>query len=241
MKITILTLFPTMFKGPFDQSIIKNAIDKDLFEIEFVDIRNWGIGKHKMVDDTEYGGGIGMVLKVDVLHQAIEKSKINPPAGEAGNQKSKIQEKVVLLSATGKAYNQAKAQEFSKLDHLILICGHYEGVDERVKKYIDEEISVGDFVLTGGEIPAMMIADSIARLIPGVLPRGATENESFSEIDQQTLLEYPHYTKPRIYNENQVPEVLLSGNHPEIEKWRKNKSLEVTKKLRPDLLKKRNG
>lgn len=241
MKITILTLFPEMFSGPFDHSIIKNAKKKDLVEINFVDIRKFGTGKHKMVDDTEYGGGVGMVMKVDVLHKAIEhaKSLAFNPAGRAS--KKTLRQKVILLSATGKTYDQKKARDFSKLDHLILICGHYEGVDERVKKYIDEEISIGDFILTGGEIPAMLIVDSVTRLISGVLPEGATVDESFSEIDKQTLLEYPHYTKPRLYDENPVPDILLSGNHPEIKKWRKNEAQKRTKTLRPDLLKKRSS
>ncbi len=230
MKITILTLFPQMFTGPFDHSIVKKANEKKLINIEFINIRDFGIGNHKIVDDTEYGGGIGMVMKVDVIHAAIKKIKLE-------KQNSKLKQKIILLSATGKKYNQKKAVELSKHDHLILICGHYEGIDERIKKYIDEEISIGDFILTGGEIPAMLIADSVTRLIEGVLPKGATEEESFSEIDGNTHLEYPHYTKPQIYENENVPEVLLSGNHKEIKKWRKEKALIATKKLRPDLLK----
>lgn len=232
MKITILTLFPDMFKGPFDHSIIKNAKKKELVKINFVNIRDFGEGKHKTVDDTEYGGGIGMVMKVDVLHRAVQDAKCD-------KRKSKCSEKVILLSATGETYNQQEALVLSKFDHLILICGHYEGVDERIKKYIDMEISVGDFVLTGGELPAMLITDSVTRLIRGVLPVGASVDESFSKINDKILLEYPHYTKPRIYDHNSVPEILLSGNHQEIKKWRTNKSEEITKKLRPDLIKKR--
>lgn len=234
MKITILTLFPEMFIGPFDHSIIKNAREKGLVEIEFINIRDFGEGKHKMVDDTEYGGGVGMVMKVDVLYQAIESVR-----SKSANDEKK--EKVFLLSATGKTFNQTVVKEFSELDHLILICGHYEGVDERIKKYIDGEISIGDFILTGGEIPAMMITDSITRLITGVLPAGAAEDESFSEVDDQTLLEYPHYTKPRSYNGVTIPEILLSGNHQKIKEWRIDKAKAVTEKLRPDLLKKRNS
>lgn len=231
MKISILTLFPEMFKGPFDMSIIKNATEKGLAEIEFINIRDFGEGKHKMVDDTEYGGGIGMVMKVDVLHKAIMHIQ------KKSNFKTQL---IALLSATGKTFNQKTAEQFSKLDHLILICGHYEGVDERIKQYIDMEISIGDFVLTGGEIPAMLITDSIIRLIRGVLSEKATIDESFSRVENEILLEYPHYTKPRTYEDKEVPEILLSGNHPKIKSWRKNKALEVTKKLRPDLLKKRN-
>jgi tRNA (guanine37-N1)-methyltransferase len=216
-----------MFVGPFDYSIVKRAKEKGLLEIEFVNIRDFGEGPHKMVDDTEYGGGIGMLMKVDVLHRAIEHAK-----------KQMANSKIILLSASGKQFKQETAKHFSELDHLILICGHYEGVDERIKHYIDEEISIGDYVLTGGEIPAMLITDSITRLIPGVLPQGATEDESFSEIDNETLLEYPHYTKPQTYENQSVPEVLLSGNHAEIKKWRYGQALEKTNKVRPDLLKK---
>lgn len=246
MRFTILTLFPEMFDGPFDHSIIKHAKKNGLIKIDFVNIRDFGEGKHKMVDDTEYGGGIGMVMKVDVLHKAIENSKCpNECVSVSSNETSNIpkpvrdnncKEKVVLLSATGKTFNQRHAERLSQIDHLILICGHYEGVDERIKKYIDEEISIGDFILTGGEIPAMLIIDSISRLVKGVLPIGAAEDESFSEIDNKTLLEYPHYTKPQDYKSDQVPEVLLSGNHPKIKEWRRQKALEVTKKSRPDLI-----
>ena len=235
MKITILTLFPEMFVGAFDHSIIKNAKEKNLVEIDFINIRNFGIGKHKIVDDTEYGGGVGMVMKVDVLHKAIKhaKSLASNPRGRA----SKIKQLIVLLSATGKTYNQSLAKDFSELDHLILICGHYEGVDERIKHYIDQEISIGDFILTGGEIPAMAITDSVVRLINGVLPSQATIDESFSNIDNQTLLEYPHFTNPRTFEGHTVPDVLLNGNHAKIKEWRKSQALKTTQKIRPDLLK----
>ena len=226
MKISVITLFPEMFASPFNESIIKKAIEKKLIELEFIDIREFGIGKHKLVDDTPYGGGKGMLLRVDVLHKAIEKAKIK--------KYSKREQKIVLLTAQGKTFNQSKAKSFSKLKHLILVCGHYEGFDERIKKYIDQEISVGDFVLTGGEIPTMLIIDSVARLVKGVLSKGSLENESFSP-----LLEYPHYTKPREYNGTKVPEILLSGNHPKINEWRNSKSVNITKKLRPDLLDKK--
>ncbi len=227
MKISVITLFPEMFTSPFNESIIKRAIEKKLIELEFIDIREFGIGKHKLVDDTPYGGGKGMLLRVDVLHKIIEKVK---------NKKySQSQQKVILLTAQGKTFNQKRAKSFSKLKHLILICGHYEGFDERIKKYIDQEISIGDFVLTGGEIPAMLIIDSVARLVKGVLSKGSLENESFS-----LLLEYPHYTKPQEYEGAKVPEILLSGNHPKIDEWRNSKSLNITKKLRPDLLDKKS-
>lgn len=229
MKITIITLFPEMFAGPFDESIIKRAQEKKLVEITYLNLRDFGIGPHKMVDDTPYGGGIGMVLKVDVLHQAIEHAK------KTFKQKNDTgEQKIILMSATGKTYNQTFAKHYSKLGHLIIICGHYEGVDDRVLQYVDEEISIGDFILTGGELPAMLITDSIVRLIDGVITEGAVDEESFSQ--EKPLLEYPHYTKPRDYEGVEVPEVLLSGNHQKIEEWRHEKSIEKTKKVRPDLL-----
>lgn len=220
MKISILTLFPHMFQGPFDYSIVKRAIDKNLAEIRLIDIRNFGEGKHKTVDDKPYGGGIGMVLKVDVLEKAI-KEAIDPNL-------KKEEQKIILMSASGDNYTQEKARNYSKLKHLIIICGHYEGVDERILEYIDGEISIGKYVLTGGEIPAMLIADSIIRLIPGVLKPGATELESFSD----ELLEHPQYTRPVEYKGVKVPEVLLSGNHGEIEKWKKEESIKKTKKAK---------
>ncbi len=225
MKISILTLFPEMFQGPFEQSIIKRAQEKKIVEIEYINIRDFGIGAHKMVDDTPYGGGIGMVLKVDVLHKAVQYAK------QSGGKN----QKVILMSASGKPYKQQLAKHYSGLDHLIIICGHYEGVDERIMKYIDEEISIGDFVLTGGELPAMVIADSVVRLLDGAITKGAVEDESFSKEDG--LLEYPHYTNPRVYDGQEVPEILLNGNHQKIAEWRQEKSLEKTKKIRPDLLK----
>ncbi len=218
MKITILTLFPQMLKGPFDFSIIKRAIEDCKIQINLVDIREFGEGKHKVVDDKPYGGGIGMVLKVDVLEKAIR---------SALDQKlNKDEQKVTLTSASGKTYNQKKAQEYSNLKHLIIICGHYEGVDERVMEFVDEEISIGDFILTGGEIPAMLITDSVARLVTGVLKEGATRLESFSD----ETLEHPQYTRPENFKGLKVPEVLLSGNHGKIEEWKKEESLKKTKR-----------
>lgn len=235
MRISILTLFPDMFQGPFDASIIKRAKEKNLVDIEYINIRDFGIGKHKIVDDTPYGGGIGMVMRVDVLHEAIERTK-NSFLQQFKNKT--IKQYVILLSASGKQYKQSIAKEFSKIDHLIIVCGHYEGIDERISQYIDEEISIGDFVVTGGELPAMLIADSVIRLLPGVITEGAAENESFSLTENgYSLLEYPHYTKPASYNGTAVPDVLLSGNHAEIDKWRKEKSVEKTNKIRPELMK----
>lgn len=231
MKISILTLFPEMFQGPFDYSIIKNAREKNKVEINFVNIRDFGIGRHKVVDDKPYGGGHGMIIRADVLEKAVDKTKgENPPAGG---------QRVILLSPHGKTFNQKKALMLSQLKHLILICGHYEGVDERAKKFIDEELSIGDFILTGGEIPAMLVTDAVVRLIKGVLKKGVTDSESFSPPagGQVPLLEYPQYTKPNTYKNLSVPPILLGGNHEKIQKWRKEKSLKITSKLRPDLLK----
>lgn len=252
MKISILTLFPEMFAGPFTHSIMKRAQEKGHLEIEFINIRDFGEGKHKMVDDTPYGGGVGMVMKVDVVHKAIEFAKeqnTKRHSGEERLQNLKTDKeddvrdsgqarmtKVVLLTASGKLFKQQTAREYSKLDHLILICGHYEGIDDRIRHYIDDEIAIGDFVLTGGELPSMLIADAVVRLIPGVLPAGATEDESFAVIEGQTTLEYPHYTNPRSYDGHDVPEVLLSGDHKKIAAWKKEKAEEKTKNVRPDLI-----
>lgn len=224
MKISILTLFPQMFKGPFEHSIVKKAIEKKKVAINFIDIRDMGIGKHKTVDDKPYGGGKGMMLRVDVLDKAIEKVK-----DENFNRKS---QRIILLDPQGKTFDQKKAKELAKLRHLILICGHYEGVDQRVEKFIDEKISVGDFITTGGEIPAMLITDAVVRLLKGVLKEGVINEESFSPY-----LEYPQYTRPRVYKKLSVPKILLSGNHGKIKGWREKVLLENTKKLRPDLLK----
>ncbi|MDD5147265.1 MAG: tRNA (guanosine(37)-N1)-methyltransferase TrmD [Candidatus Daviesbacteria bacterium] len=233
MKISIVTLFPEVFNPILDSSILKRAQKKGLVEFELVNLRDFGGGRHKVVDDRPYSGGAGMVLKPDVLTRAlksillrIKNLKLVPSEVEGL--------KIILMSASGYPYKQKKALEFSKINHLIVICGHYEGVDQRfIDKYVDEEISIGDYVLTGGEIPAMVIVDSITRLIPGVLEKPeATVNESFSE----GLLEHPQYTRPEEFEESKVPKVLLSGNHAEIAKWREQKSLEKTKKIRPDLL-----
>lgn len=227
MKISILTLFPEMFVGPFDYSIVKKAIKKKLVDINFVNIRDFGIGNHKIVDDTPYGGGNGMILRVDIIEKAIEKTK-DPSL-------NLLEQKVVLLDPHGKTFNQNKAKSLSKLKHLILICGHYEGIDQRVEKFVDEIISIGDFIVTGGEIPAMLIADSIIRLIKGTFKKEVTSIESFSPY-----LEYPQYTKPKVYKKLYVPEILLSGDHKKIEEWRNDKSYEKTLKSRPDLIDSKN-
>lgn len=214
-----------MFEGPFEHSIIKRAVENKLVNIKFVDLRSFGIGKHKLVDDSPYGGGKGMVLRADVLKKAIDKT--------IDKKLKKDEQKIILTSAHGKKFNQVIAKSYSKLKHLIIICGHYEGFDERIKKFINEEISIGDFILTGGEIPAMLITDSVLRLVKGVIKDESSEIESFSPY-----LEYPQFTKPRNFKDLNVPDILLSGNHGEIEKWRKEESIKITSLLRPDIIEK---
>lgn len=225
MKISIITLFPQVFDPVLNTSIMKRAQNKGLAEFEFIDLREFGEGRHQVVDDRPYGGGAGMVLKADILAKALK--SIRPLSGSKPH--------VILTSASGKPYKQKGAQKLSKKKHLVIIAGHYEGIDQRfTENYVDEEISIGDYVLTGGEIPAMAIADSVIRLIPGVLEKEeAVKEESFSE----GLLEYPHYTRPEIFEGKKVPSVLLSGNHGEIKKWRMKESLKKTAGTRPDLLK----
>ncbi len=210
MKIDILTLFPNMFTGPFDESMILAAKKKNLVDIEIHDLRKWAIDTRGSVDDRTYGGGKGMLIRVDVIDKALNKIKTK-------------KSKVLLLDAAGKKFTQKKAAELSKIDHIILIAGHYEGIDHRVhENLVDEIISIGDYVLTGGEIPAMVLVDSVVRLIPGLLDKEATQIESHSAEGE---LEYPQYTRPEIYNDWEVPEILLSGNHKEIDKWRKENSI----------------
>ncbi len=220
MKIDILTLFPKMFNGFKSESIIKRAIDDKKVEVNTVNFRDFATNKHKKVDDTPYGGGSGMVLMCQPIFDAVDSIK---------TEKSKV----ILLSPQGEKYSQKKAYELSKEEHLIFICGHYEGFDERIKNICDEEISIGDYVLTGGELPAMVVCDSVIRLIDGVIDSESSKNESFND----NLLDYPTYTKPRNYKGMQVPEVLLSGNHEKINKWRNEKRLLITNEKRPDLLK----
>ena len=215
MKFNIITIFPEIFNSYFRESIIKRAQEKKIINIKTHNLRDYTEDKHKTVYDTPYGGGAGMVIKIKPLYKDIQvlKSKMK-------NQKSKI----ILLSAKGKQWDQQMAKKYSNLDNLILICGRYEGVDERIKYFIDEEISIGDYVLTGGEIPAMVLIDSITRLIPKVL--GNQESIISESHAKKGVLEYPQYTRPRVFlakgKEYKVANVLLSGNHQEIEKWRKN-------------------
>lgn len=239
MKITILTLFPSMFKGFLEESIVKRAVSKKLVEIELVNLRDFAINDYGTVDDKPYGGGVGMVIRVDVIYKAIEQVK---------TQNSKVKnEKIILTTAQGKTYKQEIAKQYSKLDHLIIIAGHYEGVDERVLDYIDEEVSIGDYVLTGGELPAAIITDSVVRLIPGVLKQDATSFESFQNTpfaqsnelhENETYLEHPQYTRPQEFNGKKVPDILITGNHEKISEWRREQSLKMTKEKRPDLLRK---
>jgi len=220
-----------MISGFFEESIIKRAVEKKLVEIKVVNLRDFAIDDYGTVDDRPYGGGVGMVIRVDVVYKAIQnlKSKISNP---------KVKTKILLTSPRGRLFNQRKAEEYSKIDQLIIIAGHYEGVDERVNEFIDEEVSIGDYVLTGGEIPAAAIVDSVVRLLPGVLKKDeAIKQESFN-IKGKKLLEYPQYTRPEEFKGIKVPKVLMGGNHKEIEKWRLDKSLQETKKRRPDLIQK---
>lgn len=221
MKFDVLTLFPEMFE-PMKQSIIGRAIEKELLEINFINIRDFSKDKHKKVDDTIYGGGAGMLIKPDVVWDAYQSVK---------SEKSKV----IYLSPQGKTLCQSKVEELAREKHLILLCGHYEGIDQRIiDKIVDEEISIGDYVLTGGEIPAMVLIDSVSRYIEGVINFESTSEESFSK----GLLEYPQYTRPENFLGIQVPEILKSGHHENIEKWRRKEAIKTTYIKRPELLKK---
>ena len=224
MKFDILTLFPEMFSA-LNESIIGRATNKNILEINLINIRDFSKNKHKQVDDTPYGGGAGMLLKPDVVWDAYNSVKSDDS-------------KVIYLTPQGKTLNQSKVEELAKFNHLILLCGHYEGIDQRVIDKMDpEEISIGDYVLTGGEIPAMVLVDSVSRYVSGVLKNGSEEEESFSK---DGLLEYPQYTKPENFEGMKVPEILLSGHHENIAKWRRQEALRVTYNKRKDLLKNAN-
>ena len=220
MKIDILTLFPDMFDGVFQESIIKRAIDEKKIEINLINFRDYTLDPHHKVDDTPYGGGAGMVLMAQPIFDCIESIK-------------KEDSIVILLTPDGDLYKQKIAYDLSTKKHLILICGHYEGFDERIRSICDMELSIGDYVLTGGEVPAMVLVDSITRLLPGVITEESHLNDSFND----SLLDYPTYTKPRIYKGMEVPEVLISGDHKKIAEWRKEQSIKKTESRRPDLLK----
>lgn len=230
MKFSIITLFPEIFSGVFTNSILNRAVKQEHIEINLVNLRDFGEGPHSTVDDKPYGGGVGMVLRVDILHKAIESAKTHK-----GN------EKVILMDARGEKYSQEKAEDLSKIDHIILVCGRYEGFDERIKNYVDYSISIGDFVLTGGEIPAMAIVDSVTRLLPNVLSKtDATIYESFSTSLEGRLLEHPQYTRPEVYDDLRVPNVLLTGHRKKIDEYRKGESIKITKEKRQDLIQTRN-
>lgn len=221
MKFDVLTLFPEMFE-PLKTSIIGKALEKELIALNLINIRDFSEDKHKKVDDTPYGGGAGMVMKPDVVYKAYQSIKDKDEKA-----------KVIYMSPQGKTLNQQMVEELSKESHLIILCGHYEGIDQRVlDKIVQEEVSIGDYVLTGGEIPAMVLIDSVSRYIEGVLKKESIGEESFSN----GLLEYPQYTRPEVFEGASVPKILLTGHHENIDKWRKEQAIEITKKKRPDLL-----
>ena len=221
MKIDILTLFPQMFDGFLKTSIIARAINNNKVVIKIHDIRDYSLDKHKRVDDYSYGGGEGMVLMPEPVKRAIDSVKTEDSL-------------TILLTPQGKTYNQAKALDLTSYHHLILVCGHYEGFDERIRYFVDEEISIGDYVLTGGEIPSMVITDSVVRLLDGVINKKSHENDSFSD----NLLDYPVYTHPYDFEGYKVPDVLVSGDHAKIAKWRHDEQVKRTKERRPDILEK---
>ena len=220
VRFDILTLFPEMIEGMLNQSILKRAIEKKIIEVNIINFRDFSTNKHSTVDDYAYGGGAGMLISVEPIHLAM---KTIPNIDKAYK---------ILTSPSGNVYNQNKAEKLSKLDHIVIVCGHYEGIDNRILDYIDEEISIGDYVLTGGEIPASAIIDSIARLVPGVISDESIVGESFT----MGLLEYPQYTRPYEYDGKKVPDVLVSGHHANIKKWQRYQSLKKTYEVRPELL-----
>ena len=223
MKIDILTLFPNLFEGAFTESIIKRCVEKGLVEINIHNFRDYTLDPHGNVDDTPFGGGAGMVLTCQPIFDCV--NSIKTP-----------ESKVILMTPRGKTYNQSMAVNLSHKKHLIIICGHYEGFDERIRSICDMEISIGDYVLTGGEIPSMILVDSITRLLDGAITSDSLDSESFTD----NLLDYPTYTKPRVYNNMEVPEVLLSGDHKKIDEYRLNERIRITKENRPDLWEKYN-
>ncbi len=238
LTIDIITLFPRMFSGPFSESIISKAREENLIEINIHNLRHWAVDKHGTVDSRPYGGGQGMILRPEPIFNAVKEIK------EKYNSQKEIKndkDLTVLLTPQGQLLNQEKAKELAKLDHLILICGHYEGIDERVRQnLVDMEISIGNYILTGGELPAMVVTDAVTRLVPGVLEKEVHHEESFEKLgtNQNKSIEYPQYTRPQTFQGMKVPEILLSGNHQEIKKWRRKKAVSRTKERRPELLKK---
>jgi len=228
IKVDILTLFPDMFRGVLGESMLKIACRKKKLDVSLRNLRDWTADRHRTADGKPYGGGSGMVMKAEPIYSALEEILKKKPDTKTT--------RVILLTPRGKQFNQKIAKRFSKLKHIIFICGHYEGIDERVRKVVTDEVSVGDYILTGGEIPAMLMLDAITRLIPGVLgDKSSLDSESFED----NLLEYPQYTRPREFRGMKVPEVLLSGKHAEIKKWRRKEAIKKTKEARRDLLWKR--
>lgn len=225
MQIEIITLFPEMFGGVFGESIIKRAIEKKILEINFVQLRDFAFDKHKQVDDSPFGGGSGMVLKPEPVYRAVRSVLKNSDENSS--------RKIIIPDPSGKVFNQKKAKELAKFNRLIFICGHYEGFDARIYDLADEIISIGDFVLTGGEIPVMAIIDAVARMLPNVLgsEESAATDSFFNEI-----LGFPQYTRPRDFEGKVVPEILLSGHHEKIKKWREEQAMKITKERRPDLI-----
>lgn len=227
MRIDILTLFPNMFSGPFAESIVKRAMDRKLISIIIHNLRDWGSGKHRVVDDYPFGGGTGMVMKPEPLFEATEAIK-----AESGRSSAPV----ILLTPQGRVFNQRIAAELAALGQLVLICGHYEGIDERVREHVaTDEISIGDYVLTGGELAAMVVVDAVVRQLPGVL---GSEESAKDDSHTSGLLEYPQYTRPQTYRGWGVPQVLLSGNHAQIANWRREQSILRTLSRRPELLEK---
>jgi tRNA (guanine37-N1)-methyltransferase len=223
MTFDILTLFPGMFDGPLTESIMRRAVERGLLQIRLHNVRDYATDRHRVVDDAPYGGGSGMVMKVEPLAACIEAVRANCPRA-----------RVILTTPRGRRFDDAVARELAAEESLIIICGRYEGVDERVRElFVDDEFSIGDFVLTGGELAAMVMVDAVARFVPGVLgSAGSAETDSFGD----GLLEYPQYTRPAEYRGLKVPDVLLSGNHADVERWRRHKAIEKTAQVRPDLL-----
>jgi tRNA (guanine37-N1)-methyltransferase len=222
MLIQIMTLFPEMFAGPFSSSILKRAQEQKLVEFRLLNYRDYTNDKHRAVDDTPYGGGSGMVLKPDPIYRCLQDAKTAKP-----------DPKVILLTPQGIPFQQQQARELAQNDHLIMICGHYEGFDERIRSWVDLELSLGDFVLTGGELAAMVVSDAVTRLIPGVL---GSEDSAADDSFSNGLLDYPHYTRPVEFEGMTVPEILLSGHHAQIEAWRRKEALLRTARRRPELL-----
>ncbi len=237
MRIDILTLFPNMVKGPLKESILKRAQEKGLVKINVLDIRSFTHNKHRTADDAPYGGGAGMVLKPEPIFEAVEFIESKVPRKVAtlprGRQGPKSKVKVILMSPQGKRFDQGMAKRMAKERHLIFICGHYEGIDERIKRVVTDEISIGDYVLTGGELASLVVIDALVRLIPGVLGK---EESIIRDSFYSGLLDHPHYTRPEEYRGMRVPKILLSGDHKRIASWRRKEILRRTLKRRPDLL-----